>query len=271
VVIVILYFLPNTHNPSSVVVEHRFEMPSLVHYFGTDQFGRDIHARVKVGFIRTVMTSALILFISLLMGEIIGLIIAFNHNFLGSMLMRLVEILISFPSIILILFIRMIIGNNLYGLVISMALAYSPLFVKTIQATLIQEMNKPYIESIKVIGASPVYIFINYLFPVEFPPILILSTSIFPDIIIIESSLCFLGIGLNPLLPSIGGILNDGRRFIESNPYLVIFPSLIMVSFILSTHLISDCIQEKISAETIGIQNLDIHHKWNNIFRRKTR
>lgn len=214
--------------------------PSAVHYLGTDNLGRDIFFRIIFALRHTFEVSTASVFLSAIVGLTIGFSLAFSRSWINGTIIRLVDVWIAFPSMILVLVIKSLLWDGKYALILAIMIAYIPVFTKTSKALGAKELGEFYVKSVFALGAGKLHIFWKHILPNTSTSLVTLATSTLSDVIVIESTLSFLGVGVSPLTPTLGGMINLGVRYIGIAPHITLFPALTITILILSVHLIGD-------------------------------
>ena len=213
---------------------------SLRHLFGCDNFGRDIFSRVCVG----VRNTFIIAFVTVLSGCFAGIFIGAFTGYFGGIIdeivMRINDVLFSFPSVLLALVIITLLGPGNTNIMIALGISFIPSFARMVRSEFIRNRELDYVKSAKLFGASDLRIMFVHIMP-NVLPVLISSVLIgFNNAVLAEAGLSYLGIGVQPPEPSLGGMLSDAQSYIFSNPCHAVFPGLVIIILILGFSLISD-------------------------------
>ena len=239
-----------THNdPLAMDVANRLKAPSAAHWFGTDEFGRDIYSRVlygsqismKVGFAVVVITSAV--------GLVLGLYSAYYRR-LDNLIMRINDGLMAFPAILLAIAIMAALGPTIQNVIISISVVYIPTVARAVRAAAMVVREQTYIEAIRALGGKPGRIIWRHIAPNCLSPLIIQATFIFAYAVIIEASLSFLGAGTPPPQPSWGNILNDGRTVMRQAWWIMVFPGIAIAATVLGLNLIGDGLRDLLDPHT---------------------
>lgn len=222
----------------------KFAAPSMKHIMGTDNYGRDIYVRalegMKVTFIVAVSTVA----IGLFFGTLIGAFTGFYGGILDEALMRINDALASFPSILLALIFVSILGSGKYKIIISLGIIFIPSFARIVRSEFIRLKHKDYVKSARLMGASDIRVMFVHMLPNSIPTILTSVAIGFNNAVLAESSMSFLGIGVQPPNASLGRMLSEAKGYIFSAPWASIFPGLMIILLILAFVLISEGVGE---------------------------
>lgn len=220
------------------------KLPSLVHWFGTDDIGRDVFARVLYGTRISLFVGLMVVVITMIVGGLIGMISGYFGGWTDTIIQRIVEALDTLPSLVLSLFIAAMLGPSVRNVVIAVTLAQIPRFVRVVRSEMLKIRGQDFISASRVIGASPLRIMITHGVPNLMPTMLVLGSLAFGIAIMTEAALSFLGVGTPPPNPSLGTMLSQGTRFISTSPWLIIFPGLMLTISVLALNLIGDALRD---------------------------
>jgi peptide/nickel transport system permease protein len=217
------------HSPTDVDVAAAMQPPSAEHWFGTDETGRDIYARTLYGTRVTLSVVAGSLLISATLGGLLGLAAGFFGAWIDMVLARLVDVVLSFPPIILGVVITGVLGPGLQNLVLALSIVYLPVFFRIARSGAVSEANRTYVEAARSIGVSEAAILLRHVLPNVLPLVLLQYMILFPLALQIEAALGFLGLGIQPPTPDWGAILEQGKNYILFAPWMSIFPGLFIL------------------------------------------
>lgn len=217
---------------------------SWAHIFGTDALGRDQLSRMIHGSRYSFYIGFIVIFFCLTIGIILGLIAAFNKGLIENVIMRLMDIILAFPSLLMALALVAILGPSLENAMIAIAVVFIPHFVRLTRAQALSELGKDYVSSSKTMGASTLRLmFINVL-PNCMAPLIVQATMSFSSAILDAAALGFLGMGAQPPSPEWGTMLADSRQYILSDPWLMGIPGIAILLTVLSINLIGDGLRD---------------------------
>lgn len=218
--------------------------PTLIHWFGTDDIGRDVFSRVLHGTRISLFVGLMVVSLTMVIGGLIGMISGYFGGWVDTIIQRIVEALDTLPSLVLALFIAAMLGPSVRNVIIAVTLAQIPRFVRVVRSEMLKIRRHDFISAARVIGASPLRIMITHGAPNLMPTMLVLGSLSFGVAIMTEAALSFLGVGTPPPNPSLGTMLSHGTRFISSAPWLIIFPGLMLTISVLALNLIGDALRD---------------------------
>lgn len=229
---------------TGINVPERLSSPGWKHLFGTDQYGRDMLARVGYG----ARYSLLIGFVSVVVALVIGLPIGAASGYIGgkfdTFLMRIIDAITIIPSILLTVLLVTILGTGLFNLMLALAISSIPILARITRASVMTVRYNEYIESAKAIGASDFYIIIRHVLPNCFSPILVQATLRMGTTIISAAGLSYIGLGVPIPTPEWGALLNASKDFIIDKPYLCLFPGLAIMVTVMAINLVGDGLRD---------------------------
>jgi peptide/nickel transport system permease protein len=234
------------YDPLGVNLRARLQPPSPAYWLGTDEFGRDVLSRIMAG----AGTSAFVAFCTVLFavtaGAVVGVITGYLRGWTDRIIMAVNDALLAFPGILLALAVMIIVGANQYGIVIALGLAYMPSVVRVVRGTVLSIREKEYIEASRVIGNSEAYSMFRHVLPNSPAPVAVLATSMFGWVLLSESALSFLGLGVPPPAPTWGNMLASSRPYMESATWLGIAPGLCIALTLLGINLLGDSLRDRL-------------------------
>lgn len=228
------------YNPTSVAPAEALQPPSVKHMMGTDQYGRDVLSRVLIGSRLTLMIGPAAIAISLLFGFIAGVSAGYVGGRVDMAIMRLVDVMLAFPGVLLALGVIAVLGVGLMNVTIAIGVAYIPNFTRVIRATVLSTKQNLYVEAARAQGAPGYYIVLRHILPNIMAPILVLTTSAIAWAILTGTALNFLGLGTQPPTPEWGIDLSDGRTYLGVAWWMTTFPGLGIMVAVLGINLLGD-------------------------------
>ncbi len=218
--------------------------PGLTHPFGTDNFGRDVYSRVVRGGVISLSIGVLTTLIPMLIGGVLGAISGYFHPLVDQTVMRILDALYAIPGILLAIAIIAAFGSNTTNLVIALSIGAIPMFARTMRANVLMIKNLEYIEASRAIGESEWKILFKHIVPNALAPMIVRATLAIGTAVIATSSLSFLGLGVEPHVPEWGNVLRVGSTYLETEPYLAIFPGLAIILLVLSFNFLGDGVRD---------------------------
>ena len=223
---------------------------SADHPLGTDKLGRDILSRILHGGRVSLLVGVATVSLSLLIGFSVGSLSGFFGGWIDQLLMRLVDILLAFPGILLAIAFTAVLGPGLYHVVIALCLIGWTGYARLVRGEILALRERDFIQAARALGGAPQRIILRHLLPNLLPPLLIQATFGLAAAIVAEGSLSFLGLGVAPPTPSWGSMLNDGRQFLLVAPHLTTYPGLAIILTVLALNLVGDALQERLDTRS---------------------
>lgn len=241
------------YNQLSQDILNRFSAPSPDHLFGTDSFGRDIFSRVLMGSRISLMIGVLAVAMAGLSGTLLGMTAGYRRGSFDSILMKVVDTLMSLPSIVLGAIVIVAIGAGMYKVTIAISIALFPRFVRLARAPTLALKEKEFFEASKAMGASDLRIILSHIAPNILGPITVMTTLWIATAIRISASLSFLGLGAQPPTPSWGLMLKNGVNNLLMSPYQAIFPGLGIMFTVLAFNMVGDGLRDALDPKLRGV------------------
>ncbi|MED3889423.1 ABC transporter permease [Peribacillus frigoritolerans] len=241
--------LITVYTPYDMIVTARLSPPSAEHFFGTDNFGRDLFSRVVYG-TRVSMTVGLtVAAITLVIGAVIGLYSAYYRT-LDHILMRICDGLMAFPAILLAIALMAALGPNIINVILSLSIVNTPTVARVVRSAAIVVKEQTFIEALRSQGASSWRIIWLHISPNTMSPLIVQITYVFGVSVIIEASLSFLGAGIPAPSPSLGNILFDGKIVIFNAWWMTVFPGAFIILSVLGLNLFGDGLRDLLDPHT---------------------
>ncbi len=244
VVVVVVGPWLTSASPTTQYASATFRVPSVGHWFGTDAFGRDVLARVLYGGRQTVVASVLVVVLGGVAGTVLGVIAGYFRGVVGFLIMRLVDLMLAFPGILLALTVAAILGPGLMNGIISVAIVLVPIYARLVEGVTVQTRQMPYVEAAEAVGIGSLSIIIYHVLPNIRSSIVVLTTSWLGIAALWIASLGFLGLGVQPPTPEWGASINDGSAYIVQGWWISFFPGLFLVLFVVGSNLLGDGLRD---------------------------
>ncbi len=222
----------------------RLQTPSAKHWFGTDGYGRDVFARIIHGSRLSLSLSIISMLIAVAVGSMIGAISGYFGGRVDDVLMRLMDMLLAIPPMLMSISIVAALGRSMANLMLALALAYMPVFARVIRSSILSVKDQEFVEAARACGTSDARIILRHIIPNAVGPIIVQATLAMGSSILTISSLSFMGMGIQPPQPEWGTMLYEGRDLIRTSPYLVIFPGAAIAVSVLSLNLLGDGLRD---------------------------
>ena len=235
--------------PYEVDVKNRLSAPSAEHLFGTDNFGRDLFARVLYGARISLGVGAGASIIAIIAGIIIGLYASY-YKWLDNLLMRVCDGLKAIPSTLLAIALMAVLGSSMTNVILSLAIVSIPDVARVVRAEAILIKEQTYVEAMKCLGSSSKRIIWSHIAPNVISPVIVQISFIFATAIISEAALSFLGVGVPVPTPSWGNILSEGKTYIYNCWWIIVFPGVTMALTVLGLNLLGDGIRDVLDPMT---------------------
>ncbi len=222
----------------------RLQGMSSEHVLGTDSLGRDIFSRIIYGSRISLMIGAISVAISLLPGTLLGLLAGYFGGWLDSLIMRIMDILLAFPAILLAIFITAILGPNLTNTMIAVGIVYIPHYARIVRSSVLSLKQQLFVQAINHLGGSSFRILGKHILPNSLPPIIVYATLGMGTAVLQAAALGFLGLGAQPPQPEWGAMLSEGRKYIQLAPHVAAFPGLAILFLVLGFNLFGDGLRD---------------------------
>lgn len=230
-------------DPYTQDLRNILEAPNKSHWFGTDEFGRDLMSRVIAGGRVSVALSALAVLLGMAIGVPIGLVAGFFGGMTDLILMRVVDILLAFPFILLAVLVVTLAGSGSVNAALAIGVATIPAFARLTRSSTARVVTLEYVTAARAIGCSDLRVALRHVVPNVFTPIIIQATYSLATGVLSIGTLSFIGLGVQPPTPEWGGMLATGRRFMHEAPHVVLFPGLALCLTTIAITLIGDALR----------------------------
>ncbi|HTD05211.1 ABC transporter permease [Undibacterium sp.] len=231
----------------------KFQEPSLQHWFGTDNFGRDVLSRIMAGAGVSVAVSLGTVIFAMIAGTSIGVLAGYMGNWTDRIISVLLESLMAFPGLLLALGIMTVIGPSKGGVVLALGLAYTPSVARIARGTVYGLRQRDFVIASQAMGHSGLWTVFRHILPNCVAPLIIFSTSLFGSALLSESALSFLGLGVPPPAPTWGGMLADSRNSMDQAIWLALFPGAMISFSLLGINMLGDAVRDILDPRMQGV------------------
>jgi len=222
-----------------------FSAPGGQHLLGTDQLGRDLLSRILAGTRLSLMVVLLAAVIAAVIGSVLGMIAGYVGGWLDALIMRLMDIPLAVPFILLILLVMALFGASLTNIILIMGVTSWAIYARVARAKTLEIRELEYIESVKAMGFSTPRILLRHVLPNLMTPLIVLLTLDIPRLIVLEASIGFLGMGIQPPTPTLGNLIGEGRSYMLLAQWLVLYPGLVIAALVIGCNLLGDSLLRK--------------------------
>jgi peptide/nickel transport system permease protein len=258
VIIVIVFFIAifapflSFYDSGKTDVSLKLKPPSFQHYLGTDQLGRDVYSRMLYGSRISLSVGFVAVGISILIGILVGAMAGYKGGWVDSLLMRFVDIMLSFPSFFLILTVVAILRPNIYNVMIVIGITSWEGTARFVRAEFLSLRERDYVQAARALGVKDRRIIFRHILPNALSPVFVTASLGVASAILIEAGLSFLGFGVQPPAPSWGNILTEGRTYIFDAWWLTVFPGLAILITVLSFNLFGEGLRDALDPRLRG-------------------
>lgn len=232
------------YNPTAPQFRAPLQPPSAIHLFGTDQLGRDVLSRVIFGARVSLLVGTVTVLVAGVIGCSLGLLSGYLGGWLDVAAMRLADVQLSFPFILLALTINAVIGSGLRNIILSLVVAGWPLYVRVVRGEILALRHREYVQAAVAVGARSSRVIWRHVLPNVITPIIVISTLQVSQFIIAEATISFLGFGIQPPTPAWGAMVSDGRNYIFFAWWLSAFPGAALALTALGVNLTGDWLRD---------------------------
>ena len=235
-----------THDPNIPDFIATLSPPSAEHLFGTDDLGRDTFSRIVYGARASILVGVLSVAAAFVLGTATGLVAGFFGAWIDALVMRVMDVIFAFPSILLALAITAVLGPSLTNAVLAIAVVNLPVFARIARAQTLIVARLDFVEASRALGAGTARILFRTILPNIMTPVIVQGSLLFASAIITESYLSFLGLGVQPPTPTWGNMLRNAIGFLDLAPWLASFPGLAIFLIVLGFNLLGDGLRDKL-------------------------
>ncbi len=231
------------HDPEDMQVDRRLTGPTRSYPFGTDNLGRDILSRVVHGARISLIVGGMVVACAAGVGVTLGLMSGYLPA-ADRLIMRVMDGLMAFPSTLLAIALMAALGARLSNVIIALAIVFTPRVARVVRSVTLVLRELDYVEAARALGASDTRVLARHVLPNCVAPVIVQATFIFAESVLAEAALSFLGVGLPPYIPSWGTIITTGRLFMQTAPWITIFPGVAILLAVLGLNLLGDGLRD---------------------------
>ena len=232
------------YDPVKIDTPNRLTEPGLMYWLGTDHFGRDIFSRLLAGAHLSLLIGLTSVSLAVSLGLLLGLPAGYFGGWLDMLVMRAMDLLLSFPSVLLALGIVAIVGPSLSNVMLAVGIASVPSFTRLVRASVLSVRTLPYIEAAQATGCGSTRILLRHILPNILAPLIVLATLGTAGAILTGAALSFLGLGAQPPTPEWGAMLSEARNYMRLGWWLTVFPGLAIALTVLGLNLLGDGLRD---------------------------
>jgi peptide/nickel transport system permease protein len=240
------------YDPTEMKVADALKAPTIAHPFGTDRFGRDVLSRTIYGSRIALGVALSSITIAFVVGTLLGLIGGYAGGWPDLTIGRLMDVLFSFPTLILAIGIAAMLGPGLDNAALAIAVVYAPLFSRVARGPVIAEREKEYVFAALGLGAGSLRVVFRHILPNVLAPLIVQASVSLAYAILTEAALSYLGLGTQPPAPSWGTMLNEGRTYLETAPWMSIFPGIAIMFAVFGFNLLGDGLRAVLDPQLRG-------------------
>ncbi len=231
-------------DPIRISLSERLQAPSSVHFFGTDEMGRDIFSRVMFGARISLRIGFFVILISGGIGSVIGAVAGYYGGQVDNIIMRIMDVILSFPSLVLAMALAAAMGPSLNNAIMAVAFVMIPKFARMVRGDALAVREMQYVAAARVSGAKNGWIILNHVLPNCLNSVIVLATLTVGDTILIAASLSFIGLGAQPPTPEWGAMISVGRKFLMDQWWYATFPGLFILVTVIGFNVLGDALRD---------------------------
>ncbi|MFD2043553.1 nickel transporter permease [Ornithinibacillus salinisoli] len=233
-----------THDPTTQLITNRYQPPSGEHLLGTDELGRDIFSRIVYGTRISIQIGVIAVGISMIIGVTLGAVAGYFGRWIDQIIMRIIDVMMAFPSILLAIALVAVLGPNLRNAMIAVGIVGIPQFARIVRSAVLSVKETEFVEAARSIGGKHGRILMSHVLPNSLAPIIVQTTLGIGTAILDAAGLSFLGLGAQPPTPEWGAMLSDGRNALQIAPWVITFPGLAIFFVVLGFNLFGDGLRD---------------------------
>ena len=246
-VLVLMALLPgvfSTHDPLEQDYTQVLQKPSGEHFFGTDNFGRDIYSRIIYGTRVSLGIGLAGVIFALVCGGLLGAVASFYGGRTDNIIMRFMDVLQSIPNVLLALSIAAVLGQGVVNLMLAMGISSIPLYARVVRASVLTVKSKEYVEAGRCVGSGDMRLIFRHMIPNAMGPIIVQATFGVASSILMIAGLSYIGLGIAPPTPEWGSMLSDAKNYIQQYWHIMVFPGLALIITSFSLNVLGDGLRD---------------------------
>lgn len=240
------------YDPYDQNLKKPLQQPSLEHWLGTDQLGRDILSRAIYGTRVSLQVGIISVGVATIIGMTLGMIAGYFGGWLDNIIMRIIDALLSIPALLLALIFAAMLGGGLANVMIALGIALVPTYCRLMRGQVLNIKENDYVMAGKVLGAGHLRVMLYHILPNCLPPLIVLITINLGTAILAEAALSFLGMGISPPTAAWGNMINDGRQYLLTQPLLSFAPGICILLVVLSFNTLGDGLRDALDPRLRG-------------------
>lgn len=256
VLVALLAPLIAPEDPNRQDLMGRLQPPNWQHWLGTDSFGRDQLSRLIFGARISLMVGVVAVALAALLGGVIGLLGGYYGGGIDNVLMRLIDVLMAFPTLLLAIVFLAMLGERLGGLsniMVAVGVASTPHFARLVRGQVLSLKEQDFVEAARALGGSAGRLMVRHILVNSLSPVIVFATLRVATVILTEASLSFLGLGVPPPTPTWGGMVAEGTRFLQRAPWLSLIPGVAIMVTVLAFNLFGDGLRDALDPKLRGV------------------
>jgi peptide/nickel transport system permease protein len=244
VIMAVFASLLSPYDPIRISLAERLKPPSAVHFFGTDELGRDILSRIMHGARISLRIGVLVVFIAGGLGALTGAISGYVGQRVDNLIMRVMDVILSFPPLVLALALAAAMGPDLNNAILAVAFVMIPKFARLVRGEALAVKERQFIAAARAAGAKRLWIILHHILPNCLASVIVLATLVLGEAILIAASLSFIGLGAQPPTPEWGAMVSVGRKFLMDQWWYATFPGLFILVTVIGFNVLGDALRD---------------------------